>query len=80
MPYAMESAERCDMLWRAALERGLGVRAGIGDSPRAFPTETNADLVRRVFDLAGKQGRKPATPDDVRVRCGLPTHTETTNR
>ncbi|MEX2558121.1 MAG: 3-keto-5-aminohexanoate cleavage protein [Actinomycetota bacterium] len=80
VPYAMESAERCDRLWLAALERGLGVRAGIGDSPRAFPTEANTELVRRVVDLAGKQGRKPATPDDVRVRCGLPTHTEATNR
>ena len=74
VPYAMESVERCEMLWRAAIERGLGVRAGIGDCPRAFPIQTNADLVRRVVDIAEKHGRKPASADDVRVRCGLPTH------
>jgi len=76
VPYAMENPERCDALWDAALARGLGVRAGIGDSPRAFPIETNADLVRRVVELAAKHGRVPATPDDVRRRCGLPVAAE----
>lgn len=76
VPYAMANPERCDALWRAALERGLGVRAGIGDSPAAFPTETNADLVRRVVKLAAEHGRVPATPDDVRRRCGLPVAAE----
>lgn len=71
VPYAMESAQRCEVLWLAALERGLGVRAGIGDCPRAFPTETNADLVGRVVALAAEHGRKPASANDVRARCGL---------
>jgi len=71
VPYSMESPEGCERLWRAALERGLGVRAGIGDCPRAFPTQTNGDLVRRVADLAAEYGRTPASAEEVRVRCGL---------
>ncbi|MGH2784859.1 MAG: 3-keto-5-aminohexanoate cleavage protein [Actinomycetota bacterium] len=76
VPYAMESPDRCDALWNAALARGLGVRAGIGDCPRAFPDATNADLVRRVVKLAAGHGRTPATADEVRRRCGLPVAAE----
>ncbi|MGH2727563.1 MAG: 3-keto-5-aminohexanoate cleavage protein, partial [Actinomycetota bacterium] len=73
VPYAMDGAKACEGLWNAALERGLGVRVGIGDCPRAFPTATNAELVHRVAELAGKHGRTSATANEVRVRCGLPT-------
>lgn len=72
VPYAMESVDRCKMLWRGALERGLGVRAGIGDCPRAFPTASNADLVSMVIDLAATRTLSPASAADVRTRIGLP--------
>ena len=71
VPYAMESPDRCAILWNAAIERGLGVRAGIGDCPRAFPSETNADLVKRVVAIAAEHGRSPVTAAEVRDRCGL---------
>ena len=80
VPDAMESAESCERLWNAAFERGLGVRAGIGDCPRAFPTATNEELVRRVVALSATYGRTPATPNEVRIRCGLPTVAEALNR
>lgn len=34
VPYAMSSAERRQELWEHALNRGLGIRVGIGDCPR----------------------------------------------
>lgn len=80
VPYAMTDAARCETLWRAALDRGLGVRAGIGDCPRAFPTATNAELVERVVALAAEYGRTPATPNELRARCGLPTRDEAMKR
>jgi uncharacterized protein (DUF849 family)/ferredoxin len=68
VPYAMSSAERCQELWEHALDRGLGIRVGIGDCPLAFRTATNAEMVDRAVGLITKRGLTPATQDDVRAR------------
>ncbi|OBF11188.1 3-keto-5-aminohexanoate cleavage protein [Mycobacterium sp. 852002-10029_SCH5224772] len=72
VPYAMSSAERRQELWEHALNRGLGVRVGIGDCPSISRTATNAQLVDRAVNLITKQGLTPATQDDVRVRFAAP--------
>ncbi len=69
----MMDAGRSEDLLRAALERGLHVRVGIGDSPYAHPTATNAHLVARAVHLVREAGYEPATPADVRARLGLGT-------
>lgn len=68
VPYAMNSAERCQELWEHALERGLGIRVGIGDNPLVYRTVTNARMVDRAVDLVARRGFSPATQDDVRAR------------
>lgn len=68
VPYAMSSAERCQELWEHALNRGLGIRVGIGDCPQIFRTATNAQMVDRAVNLITKGGLTPATQDDVRAR------------
>lgn len=68
VPYAMSSAERCQELWEHALDRGLGIRVGIGDCPLVFRTATNAEMVDRAVNLVTKRGLIPATQDDMRVR------------
>jgi uncharacterized protein (DUF849 family) len=70
VPYAMSSAERCQNLWERALDRGLGIRVGIGDCPLAFPTATNAEMVDRAVDLITARGLTPATAADLRERVG----------
>lgn len=72
VPYAMNSIERCEALWERALDRGLGIRVGIGDCPWAFPTATNAELVDRAVDLITRRGLSPATQADLRERVGTP--------
>jgi uncharacterized protein (DUF849 family) len=71
VPYAMSSLERCEQLWDAALERGLGIRTGLGDTPLVFPEETNAELVERAVARIDAHGLRPATPAEYRTRCGL---------
>lgn len=68
VPYAMSSAEVCQELWEHALDRGLGIRVGIGDCPLVFRTTTNAQLVDRAVNLITKRGLTVATQDDVRTR------------
>jgi uncharacterized protein (DUF849 family) len=68
VPYAMSSVERCEQLWERALDRGLGIRVGIGDCPWAFPMMTNAELVDRAVDMVTRRGLEPATPADLRDR------------
>ncbi|ULL09552.1 3-keto-5-aminohexanoate cleavage protein [Mycobacterium liflandii] len=68
VPYAMNSAERCQELWEHALNRGLGIRVGIGDCPLAFRTPTNSQMVDRAVDLITKRGLNPATQADMRAR------------
>ncbi|WP_019875848.1 3-keto-5-aminohexanoate cleavage protein [Sporichthya polymorpha] len=71
VPYAMSSAERCEALWDAALERGLGIRTGLGDTPLVHPTATNAELAERAVERVRKHGLEPATTAELRERCGL---------
>jgi uncharacterized protein (DUF849 family) len=55
-----------------AVETGLGLAFGLGDSP--YPelgTPTNADIVRAVVGELERLGRRPATPAEVRAQ--LPT-------
>ncbi|BBY37939.1 hypothetical protein MMAN_20730 [Mycobacterium mantenii] len=68
VPYAMSSAELCQELWEHALDRGLGIRVGIGDCPLVFRAATNAQLVDRAVNLITKRGLTPATQDHVRTR------------
>ncbi len=68
VPYAMSSAERRQELWEHALNRGLGIRVGIGDCPMLFRTATNAHMVDRAVNLITKRELTPATQDDVRAR------------
>ncbi|MGE2725626.1 3-keto-5-aminohexanoate cleavage protein [Mycolicibacterium pulveris] len=71
VPYAMSSAERCQELWEHALNRGLGIRVGIGDCPAIFRTSTNAAMVDRAVNLITKRGLEPATQDDLRTRFAV---------
>jgi len=70
-PYLVADRAAAEALLAAALDRGLGVRVGIGDNPRVYPRERNAELVERVVSLARARGLEPAGPDDVRARLGL---------
>jgi len=72
VPYAIYDAGVCETLWRAALDRGQGLRVGIGDCPDAFPEATNGELTRRAADLVSAHGLEPATAAEVRSRLGLP--------
>jgi 3-keto-5-aminohexanoate cleavage enzyme len=71
VPYAMRDPANVEALWRHGLERGEGIRVGIGDNPDAFPDATNAELVERAVALAAERGLRPATPAEVRGRLGL---------
>ena len=72
VPYAIDEASTIEHLARHALARGGGIRIGIGDSPAAHPTSTNAMLVERAVSWARDAGRGVASSDDVRRRFGLP--------
>lgn len=55
-----------------ALEAGGHVAIGLGDYP--YPelgTPTNAELVKRIVDLAAAFGREPATPAEARAMLGM---------
>jgi 3-keto-5-aminohexanoate cleavage enzyme len=54
-----------------AVEAGLGLAFGLGDSP--YPelgTPTNAEVVAAVVDELERLGRRPATPAEVRAQLG----------
>jgi uncharacterized protein (DUF849 family) len=72
VPYAMSSVERSEQLWERALDRGLGIRVGVGDCPWAFPTATNAEMVDRAVEMITRKGLTPATQADLRARVGAP--------
>jgi uncharacterized protein (DUF849 family) len=71
VPYGIADPAQVEELARAALERGGGVRLGIGDSPAAFPDLPNAALVERAADWAVEAGRPVASADEVRERFGM---------
>lgn len=58
---------------RLALARGAHVRVGLGDNPVEADGSrpTNAELVRRVVDLAAAVGRDPASPADALAILGV---------
>ena len=66
VPSRMSSKARCEAVLRHAIRRGAHIRVGLGDNPEAFPSESNADLVRWAVELAADEGREPASPEDVR--------------
>jgi uncharacterized protein (DUF849 family) len=71
VPYGIADPKQVEEIARAALERGGGVRVGIGDCPAAFPDVPNAALVERAARWAAEAGRPPASADDVRERLGI---------
>jgi 3-keto-5-aminohexanoate cleavage enzyme len=72
VPYGIADATHVETLARAALERGGGVRIGIGDNPAAFPDLPNAALVERAVRWAHEAGRPIASADEVRERFAIP--------
>jgi len=70
VPYGIADPTVVEQLARAAVERGGGIRVGIGDCPAAFPDLPNATLVERAVVWAAESGRPVASPTDVRERFG----------
>jgi 3-keto-5-aminohexanoate cleavage enzyme len=68
VPYGITDPALIEELCRAALDRGGGLRVGIGDNPRAFPDISNAALVARAARWAAAAGRPLASVADVRER------------
>ncbi len=73
VPYALADPLLVERLCRHALERGGGIRVGIGDNPAADPAASNSALVERAVRWAEEAGRSVASSADVRRRFGLPT-------
>ncbi|MGI8795439.1 MAG: 3-keto-5-aminohexanoate cleavage protein [Acidimicrobiia bacterium] len=71
VPYGLTDPTHVEELARAALDRGGGIRIGIGDNPRAFPDASNAALVELAGRWAADAGRPLASADDVRARMGI---------
>jgi uncharacterized protein (DUF849 family) len=69
VPYALDDPALVERLCRHALERGGGIRVGIGDNPADSPSATNADLVDRAARWADQAGRPVASSAQVRDRC-----------
>ncbi len=72
VPYAIGDPDVIERLCRHALERGGGLRVGIGDNPMAHPQATNGALVELAVGWADAAGRPVATANDVRRRVRLP--------
>jgi len=72
VPYSLDDPALIERLGRHAIERGGGIRVGIGDNPMAVPDATNAEWVARAVGWAEDAGRPVASADDVRARMGLP--------
>lgn len=70
VPYNIADRSLLEALSRAALERGGGVRLGIGDNPVAFAELDNAGVVELATAWARDAGRPVASADDARVRLG----------
>jgi 3-keto-5-aminohexanoate cleavage enzyme len=73
VPYGIADPAQVEQLARAALERGGGLRIGIGDNPIAFAGTDNARLVERASCWAADAGRPLASPDELRARLGIST-------
>ncbi len=70
VPYSLDDPALIERLCRHAIERGGGVRVGIGDNPAADPDATNARWVERAVAWADAAGRPVASAGDVRTRLG----------
>jgi 3-keto-5-aminohexanoate cleavage enzyme len=68
VPYGISDSTEIEALCRAALNRGGGLRIGIGDNPRAFPDVGNAALAGLAARWAADAGRPVASVADVRAR------------
>jgi uncharacterized protein (DUF849 family) len=68
VPYNIANRSLVETLAHAALERGGGVRIGIGDNPIAFADLDNARVVDLAVVWARSAGRPIATVDDARAR------------
>ncbi len=71
VPYSIADPVLIERLGRHALERGGGIRVGIGDNPLADPAATNAVWAERAVRWAEDAGRPVASSDDVRRRIGI---------
>jgi uncharacterized protein (DUF849 family) len=71
VPYALDDPALVERLCRHALERGGGIRVGIGDNAAAFPDLTNAELVERAVGWCEGAGRPVASASEVRERFGI---------
>ena len=71
VPYAIEDPAVVERICRAALERGGGVRVGLGDNPSADPSATNMTLVEQAASWAADAGRPVASSDEVRDRFAM---------
>jgi uncharacterized protein (DUF849 family) len=71
VPYGISDPAQIEEITRAALDRGGGVRVGIGDNPAAFPDVPNAALVELAVGWAAAAGRPVASADHVRERFGM---------
>jgi uncharacterized protein (DUF849 family) len=68
VPFQLDSRLGFEKLCRHALERGGGLRVGIGDNPALFPELGNAQLVEMVQPWLEASGRRVATGDELRRR------------
>lgn len=68
VPHGIGDRELLEQLVRAALERGGGVRVGIGDTPGVFPELGNPEIVELAARWAGEAGRPVASLSEVRTR------------
>lgn len=73
VPYSLDDPDLIERLSRHALEKGGGIRVGIGDNPMAYPDVTNAELVEQAIGWCTDAGRVPASADDVRARFAATT-------
>jgi uncharacterized protein (DUF849 family) len=71
VPYSLGDPALIERLSRHALERGGGIRVGIGDNPSAHPAATNAALVEQAAGWCSDAGRPVASAVDVRERFAL---------
>jgi hypothetical protein len=64
----MDDRSEYERLLLHGLERGMGLRVGIGDAPDLYPSAGNVDLVRWAVDRLADAGLEPARPADVLAR------------
>ncbi len=69
--YGMRDQKRYERLLRHALDRGVNIRVGLGDCPRAFANWRNVELVEWAVGICDQCGLEPATSADVRARFGF---------